>query len=71
MLLRVSSLPLFVAGAMSNSQYASLGSMRIVILTLRYEVIMFPLLIVAFHLYSFLGINSMPIRSVFLLVSLL
>lgn len=62
-LLRVSRLPLLVRGLLVGSQYAYLGRLRVMVLTLSYEVIMFPLLVAIFHSFSSIRLTSMCITT--------
>lgn len=71
LLLRVSRLPLLIRGLLVNRQYAYLGALRVMVLTLRYEVVMFPLLVTIFHLYSSIGLTSLYLSTVCIIFPLL
>lgn len=59
LLLRISRLPLLIRGLLTNRQYAYLGRLRVIVLTLRYEVVIFPLLVAIFHTHSYIRLGSM------------
>lgn len=63
LLLRVSRLPLLISGLVVGSQYAYLGSMRVVVLALSYEVVIFPLLVSFLHITSSVGLVSLFIST--------
>lgn len=58
MLLSVSSTPLLIRGLVVRSQYAYIGRIRVMVLTLSYEVVLFPLIVGVLHVFFNVSIQS-------------